>query len=262
MEATQLKQLVDYVYQAEKNKQEITKITSSLYPNLQIEQAYLIQEHLIEQKVGEGLSVIGPKMGLTSKAKMEQMNVEDPIFGYVFDNMLIDEDEPVSMSNFIHPKMEPEIGFILEKDLYGSDVTAEQVIEHTRYIFPAVEVIDSRYENFNFTLPDVIADNTSAAGVIFGYKMSLPTALELDVLGVTVKINGQTQAFGTGAAVLGHPAESVARLARMLSKSGKGVKKDQPILTGGITEALHLNSGDIVHVDYGELGQLSFRVTS
>lgn len=122
-------------------------------------------------------------------------------------------------------------------------------------------MIDSRYENFNFTLPDVIADNTSAAGALFGYKMSDPTSLSLNVLGVSIKINGETKAFGTGAAVLGHPAESVARLAQMLYKKGKAVKANQPILTGGMTEAIRINAGDFVHVDYGQLGHLSFSVT-
>ncbi|MEK5427806.1 2-keto-4-pentenoate hydratase [Cytobacillus sp. FSL R7-0680] len=261
MESVQVKKLANYVHQAEKEKRVITKITSDLYPTLSIEEAYLIQEQLITNKENEGLKIIGPKMGITSKAKMKQMNVDNPIYGFVFDSMVIEEEEQISLSDYIHPKIEPEIGFILKEDLYGKDISIEEVLRKTKYVFPAIEVIDSRYENFNFTLPDVIADNTSAAGALFGYKMSDPTSLSLDVLGVSIKINGETKAFGTGAAVLGHPAESVARLAQMLYKKGKAVKANQPILTGGMTEAIRINAGDFVHVDYGQLGHLSFSVT-
>ncbi|MBD7938671.1 MULTISPECIES: 2-keto-4-pentenoate hydratase [Cytobacillus] len=261
MEMTQVKKLADYVHQAEKEKREITKITSNLYPSLTIDEAYLIQEQLILDKKNEGLRIIGPKMGITSKAKMKQMNVDNPIYGFVFDRMVIEEDEQISMADYIHPKIEPEIGFILKKDLYGDDITVEEVLNATKYVFPAVEVIDSRYENFNFTLPDVIADNTSAAGAIFGYKMSDPNSLALDVLGASIKINGEVKAFGTGAAVLGHPAESIARLAQMLFKKGKAVKANEPILTGGMTEAIMLHAGDLVEVDFGQLGHLSFSVT-
>lgn len=262
MEREQVKKLAGYVHQAEKDKREITKITSELYPTLSIEEGYLIQEQLITDKEKEGLKIVGPKMGITSEAKMKQMNVDNPIYGYVFDSMVIEEDEQIALSDYIHPKIEPEIGFILKEDLYGKDVTVEEVLSKTKYVFPAIEVIDSRYENFNFTLPDVIADNTSAAGALLGYKMSDPGSIALDLLAVSIKINGELKAFGTGAAVLGHPAESVARLAKMLYEKGKSVKANQPILTGGMTEAIRIQAGDYVHVDYGRLGHLSFPVTS
>src|SRR5699024_5058033 len=197
MDQQLIKKLANYVHRAEKEKREIVKITADLYPDLTIEEAYLVQEELIQEKLTEGKKIIGPKMGITSEAKMKQMNVDDPIYGYVFDYMVVEEGDSISVSDYIHPKVEPEIGFILKEDL---------------------EIIDSRYENFNFTLPDVIADNTSAAGAIFGTDLKRPESLELDVVGVTLSVNGEIKALGAGAAVLGHPAHSVARLANMLSE--------------------------------------------
>src|SRR5699024_10005777 len=118
--------------------------------------------------------IIGPKMGITSEAKMKQMNVDDPIYGYVFECMVVEEGDSISVSDYIHPKVEPEIGFILKEDLEGPEVTALDVLPAAEYACPALEIIDSRYENFNFTLPDVIADNTSAAGAIFGTDLKRP----------------------------------------------------------------------------------------
>ncbi|RDU38745.1 4-oxalocrotonate decarboxylase [Neobacillus piezotolerans] len=260
MDKETVKELATYLHNAEKEHREIIKITAELYPDLSIEDAYLVQEELVRQKIEEGRKVIGPKMGITSEAKMKQMNVKDPIYGYVFDYMVVNEGESISLNDYIHPKVEPEIGFILSQDLQGPGVTALDVMRVTEYVFPAIEIIDSRYENFNFTLPDVIADNTSAAGAVYGTSLKRPDALELDVVGVTLSINGEIQALGAGAAVLGHPANSVARLANMLSKKGEKVKAGQPILTGGLTEAVRLTPGDYVSAKFGGLGDISFFV--
>lgn len=253
-----MQELVDYVHTAEKEKKEIRKITGELYPELTIEEAYVIQHELIQQKIEEGNKIIGPKMGITSEAKMRQMKVDDPIYGYVFDYMVVGDGDSISMSNYIHPKVEPEIGFILAEDLEGPNVTLDDVLQVTEFIFPAIEIIDSRYTNFDFTLPDVIADNTSAAGAVFGTCLKKPESLELDVVGVTLSINGEIRSLGAGAAVLNHPANSVARLAHMLSKKGEKVKAGQPILTGGITSAIPISPGDYVSAKYGGLGEVSF----
>lgn len=258
MDNQKIKELADYVHHAYKDKKEIKKITSDLYPELTIEEAYIIQQELIRQHLEEGHELLGPKMGLTSEAKMKQMNVDDPIYGYVFRHMV--EEGDVDISGYIHPKIEAEIAFVLSEDLGGPDVTAFDVLKATKFIIPAIEIIDSRYENFNFTLADVIADNTSAAGVVFGEKHFGPAEFDLDVIGVNLKINGELKDSGTSAAVLGNPVNSVARLARMLSEEGKVIKAGEPVLTGGITAAHLIEKGDHVAVKYSGIGEVSFFV--
>lgn len=253
-------EFTEYVHNAEKDKKEIEKITAQLYPTLTIEEAYMIQEELIKQKLEQGYKIVGPKMGITSEAKMKQMNVKDPIYGYIFDYMIVEDGDFISLSDYIHPKVEPEIGFVLGKDLEGPNITVQDVLDATEYVFPAIEIIDSRYENFNFTLPDVIADNTSARGAVFGTNLRNPEDVALDMVGVTLSINGKVQALGAGAAVLGHPANSVARYANMISRKGQKVKAGQPILTGGLTEAIRLSAGDFVQVKLGGIGEVSFFV--
>lgn len=257
MEKEVLQATAAFLNEAESKKKEVTRITAERHPHLSIDEAYLIQQELLNLKLAEGHQIAGPKMGLTSDAKMKQMNVEDPIYGYVFDYMVLSDGEELDTEELIHPKVEPEIAFILKKDLEGPGITGAHVLQATEYVFPALEIIDSRYENFNFTLPDVIADNTSASRVVFGSDLRQPDGLELDLIGVTLSINGEIKSLGAGAAVLGHPAYSVARLANMLARKGQALKAGQPILTGGITAAIRLSPGDYVSAKLGGLGEVS-----
>ncbi|MDM5327609.1 fumarylacetoacetate hydrolase family protein [Neobacillus sp. CF12] len=258
---SQYNEIAKYLVSAEVDRREVAKVTSNLKPDLTVEEAYLVQQEIVTIKLNEGKRMIGPKMGLTSLAKMKQMGVEEPIYGYVFDYMLIENGGKARLSDQIHPKVEAEIAFVMGEDLEGPGVTGAQVLAKTEYVLPALEIIDSRYENFNFTLPDVIADNASTSRVVFGTSLKKPDQFELDLVGATLSINGEIKELGAGAAVLGHPAHSVAMLANMLARKGEKVRKGDVILTGGITGAIRLNYGDIVSGKFDGLGEVTFTVT-
>ena len=140
------------------------------------------------------------------------------------------------------------VAFILGRDIEGPGITGAHVLAATEYVVPALEIIDSRYENFQFSLPDVVADNASSSRVIFGTTLRRPDELELDLLGVTLSLNGRIQDLGAGAAVLGHPANAVAMLANMLARKGLKLKAGQVILAGAITGAILLTAGMVVKV--------------
>ncbi|UFJ41101.1 2-keto-4-pentenoate hydratase [Brevibacillus humidisoli] len=250
--------LAQKLVDAERNRQEVVRLTAE-HPDLSVEDGYRIQEELVEIKRQQGHRVLAAKMGFTSRAKMKQMNVHEPIYGYIFDYMAV-EDGVLDLDQLIHPKVEAEIAFVLGRDIEGPGITGAQVLAATEYVLPALEIIDSRYENFQFTLPDVIADNTSASRVFLGPNLKKPGDLELDLLGVTLSINGQLKDLGAGAAVLGHPAHSVAMLANMLSRKGRKLKKGDLILTGGITGAHQLAEGDVVSAKWDGLGSIDFVV--
>lgn len=249
-----------YLHQAETERREVLRLTAD-HPELTEEDGYLIQAELVKLKRELGHRVVGAKMGLTSQAKMKQMKVADPIYGFLFEYMVVPDGGAISMSELIHPKVEAEIAFVLKEDLQGPGITSADVLAATEYVLPALEIIDSRYENFKFTLPDVIADNASSSRVVFGSRLVRPEGLELDLAGVLLSINGQVRDAAAGAAVLGHPAESIARLANMLAASGEKVRAGQPILSGGVTEALLLTAGDIVTAKVDGIGEVSFTVT-
>ncbi|AKP46256.1 2-keto-4-pentenoate hydratase [Bacillus smithii] len=261
MDRKKYRELAEFLINAEKEKREVVRLTSEI-PDLTPEQAYRIQEELVNLKLANGHRIIGPKMGLTSFAKMQQMKVNEPIYGYVLDDMLIESGETVSFSEFIHPKVEIEIAFFLGEDIKGPGVTSAQVMSATAYVAPALEIIDSRYKNFQFTLPDVIADNASASRVVIGNKLTPLSSLttDLELIGAVLYINGELKANGAGAAILNHPANSIAALANMLARSGKKLQAGDIILAGAITEAIMLANGDVVHGKLDQLGDVSFAV--
>ncbi|AJO20409.1 2-hydroxyhexa-2,4-dienoate hydratase [Bacillus paralicheniformis] len=261
MNATALKDTARLLYLAETEKREVERITKD-YPELTVEEAYAIQEELIQLKLWDGNGIIGPKMGLTSRAKMEQMNVEEPIYGYIFEDMIVPNGGSIRMNELIHPKVEAEIAFVLGKDIEGPGVTKEKVLEAVAELIPVLEVIDSRYENFSFTLPDVIADNASSSRVVLGEKVKMPDHFKLDEAKVSLVINGEVKEQGTGAAVVGHPANSAAMLANMLSRKKQKLAAGSIILTGGVTGAVMLQPGDRVSAQVEGLGDVSFSVQS
>jgi len=261
MSREELKKIAQHLVGAEIEKYEVEKVTLTHKPDLTVEEAYLVQQEIINMKLNEGKRIIGPKMGLTSYAKMKQMGIDEPIYGYVFDYMLIENGGKLPLHDMIHPKVEAEIAFVIGEDIEGPGVTGAQVLAKTEYVLPALEIIDSRYKNFNFTLPDVIGDNASTSRVVFGTTLKKPDQFELDLVGTTLSINGEIKELGAGAAVLGHPAHSVAMLANMLARKGERVKKGDCILTGGITSALLLKNGDVVSGKFDGLGEVSFTVT-
>ena len=249
----------NYLYHAEKDKIEVQKITAERISGLTISEAYLIQDELINLREQDGHKVIAKKMGLTSKAKWEQMGVDSPIVGYLFDDMM-ETNNVIKISDYIHPKVEAEIGIVLKNDLHGPNVTIDDVLKNIDYVFSCVEVIDSRYQNFDFTLPDVIADNTSAKGAVFSNKKLSSDNIDLPTEEVTLKINGELQAEGNGAAVLGHPAEAVVFLTKFLSEKGESVKSGLPIMTGALTAASLIRAGDVIEVTYTNLDPIKIKV--
>ena len=250
-----------FLYDAEAEGREVVRITKDQFPEMTVDDAYQIQRELIKLKLDQGRKIIGLKMGLTSQAKMNQMNVHEPIYGYLLDDMLVDDGGQLAIGPLIHPRAEAEIAFILGEDIAGPGVSAAQVMAATKYVLPALEIIDSRYENFNFTLPDVIADNASSSRLVLGSTLTPPDAQELDLAGTTLWINGELKELGAGAAVLGHPANAIAQLANMLARSGEKLKAGQVILSGAITGAISIKEGDFVQVKISGLGEVSVNVT-
>lgn len=243
---------------AEVKKEAIERFTKHRYPDLTVEQAYHIQEAVVQTRRVEGHRIVAPKMGLTSKAKWDQMGVDTPIYGYIFSDMEL--EDTIKFSDYIHPKIEAEIGIVLSEDMAGPDVTRDDVLNNIAYVFSAVEVIDSRYENFDFKLSDVIADNASAKGYVFSKEHMDANELDMENEVAQIIINGETVAEGMGRNVLDHPAESIVALVKLLSEQGQVLKSNEPIMTGGMTPAVLIKPGDQIQVKYTTLPTINLEV--
>lgn len=257
LDAQTIAALADRVQHAQDHRHTITKLTDE-HPSMSIEDGYAVQDELLRRWTARGERLVGRKAGLTSKAKMLQMGVHVPSFGMLLSSYARPENGAIEMDQLLHPKIEAEIAFVMKDELQGQ-VTIEQVIAATDYIIPAVEVIDSRYENFKFDLPSVIADNSSSARYVTGGRPLDPRAVDLRTIGVVIEKNGQIQALGASAAVLGHPAQAIVMLVKFLADRGQTLPAGSFVMTGGITEAIPVARGDNVIARFQDMGSVSFR---
>ena len=256
-QATILK-LAEHLENAELNARDVTMITGD-HPNMDWDDAYAIQGEIRRRKEARGARTVGLKAGLTSFAKMKQMGVETPVFGFVSDYMARPDGGEIKHAEMIHPKVEAEICIVTKSALKGPGCTIAHVMAATDFVLPAVEVIDSRYRDFKFDLKSVIADNTSSSRFVIGGRARDLDELDLRTLGVVLEINGEIKSMAAGAAVLGHPLAAVAMMANHLGARGQDIPAGTFIMTGGVTEAFLVNPGDNVSVRFQDLGTVSMR---
>jgi 2-oxo-3-hexenedioate decarboxylase len=250
--------LAEHLENCELNAQDTLKITDD-HPDMDWDDAYLIQEEIKRRKMARGTKIAGLKAGLTSFAKMKQMGVETPCFGFVTDYGCVPDGGEVKVSELIHPKVEPEIVFVMKHALKGPGCHIGAVLAATDFIMPGIEVIDSRYRDFKFDLKSVIADNTSASRFVLGGTIKAPGDVDMRTLGVVMEKNGEVVSLGAGAAVLGHPATAIAMLANHLGARGQEIPAGAMILSGGVTEAVAVKAGDNVTLRVQHLGSVSLK---
>ena len=243
---------------AERLKKPIEPFTSST--EISVDDAYRIQLLQINEKLKEA-QLVGMKIGLTSKVMQTMFNVDTPDFGHILNTMVFENGQTISVSQFIAPKIEFELAFVLKEDLTGPNVTSEQVLAATEAIVPAIEIIDSRIKNWQFKFEDTVADNGSSAGAVLGEKHPVPSLEQLADIRVVAKKNGEVFDEGMSSAVMGNPAKAVAWLANMLADYDITLKAGHFILAGAITAAVPVESGDVFEVDFGSYGEvnLSFK---
>lgn len=222
---------------------------------LSLEDAYAIQAGSIQRRLDRGERRVGVKMGFTSRAKMLQMGLSDVIWGRLTDAMQIEEGTSIDLSRYVHPRVEPELAFFLKKPLSGS-VTGPEALAAVEAIAPALEIIDSRYKDFKFTLPEVIADNASSSSFVIGPWQD--PEIDFNNLGLTLDINGRTLQVGSTAALLGHPLRSLIAAARVSAQAGEPLQAGWIVMAGGATPAEWIKPGQYVSVEMERLGRAGF----
>lgn len=220
-----------------------------------LEEAYAVQRVLIEHRLARGARQVGVKMGFTSRAKMVQMGVSDMIWGRLTSDMWIEEGGSIALSRYVHPRVEPEVCFLLSKRLEGH-VTPLQALAAVEAVAPALEVIDSRYRDFKFSLPDVVADNASSSGFVVGAWHRPDT--DLSNLGLVLSFDGRTVEMGSTAAILGSPVRALVAAARLAAEQGEALEAGSLILAGAATAAVALRPGVAVRCEFQNLGSVAF----
>lgn len=250
--------LANHLAKAEQTGNGVQPLTD-LEPELTIEQAYQVQLVTIERKLESGARITGKKIGLTSLAMQQMLGVDQPDYGHLLDEMVVENGGQVSFKRVLQPKVEAEIAFVLKKDLAGPRVNAMDVLLATDYILPAIEIVDSRVLNWQIKLPDTIADNASSGLYVLGGRPVKIDALDLAQIGMVLYKNGEVMNTGVGAAALGNPAVCVAWLANKLHEFGISLKAGEVILSGALSAAVDAEPGDHFAARLAHLGDVSVR---
>ncbi len=250
--------------EAEKTRVQIRQISLD-HPEMTLEDAYAIQREWVRLKQKEGQTIIGHKIGLTSRAMQQSSQIDTPDYGTLLDRMVFAEGGDIPMDRFIVPRVEIELAFILAKRLEGPDVTIFDVLNATDHITPAIEIIDQRCPQVDpetrrmRKVFDTISDNAANAGIILGGRPIRPQDLDLRWIAGLCYKNGVIEETGVAAGVVNHPANGIAWLARMFAPHGVALEPGQVILAGSFIRPVPAASGDTFHVDYGPLGGIGFR---
>lgn len=249
-----LNRFADKLHQAFINHTPTGQITAER--GLTLDDAYQVQRRLIERRPGK---LAGRKMGLTSRAKMDQMGVDVPIYGHLTEDMRLTSGGSIAHAKHCHPRCEPEIAFIMGAALKGpTDIAAAQAA--VKSVCVALEVIDSRYKDFKFTLEDVVADNASSSHFVLGEQQFAPADVDISNLGMVLELNGQVKETGSSAAILDNPWRSLVELVGLLAPLGESLSAGDVVLAGAATKAVAVSPGDVARVIVDGLGQAEFSV--
>lgn len=249
-------QLAASLYEAHRTAAPIDRLTES--HDLTISDAYDIQSRFVDRRIEDGAEIVGHKIGLTSDGIQEQLGVTEPDFGRILDTMFL-EDGTIPTDDLIEPRVEPEVGFMIDEDL-EPPVTYLDVLSATRFVVPVLEVIDSRIRDWDIRIQDTIADNASSALYLTGQTRRSIDGTDLSLEGVKLYRNGTLESSGVGAAVLSHPARAVAWLANTLGDLDRTLKAGHFVLSGSFTPAIDIEPGDVLSAEFASIGSLTVHV--
>jgi 2-oxo-3-hexenedioate decarboxylase len=252
-----LAKLAELVDDAARNATAVPQLT--LGNEISPDEGYAIQALAFQRRLARGEKQVGIKMGLTSRAKMIQVNVDEVIWGQLTDAMRVEDGGTISLKNYVHPRVEPEVAFLLKRPLSGA-VSPAEAVTAIAAVAPAMEIIDSRYENFKFTLPDVVADNASSSGFVLGAWSDPGT--DLSNRGMIMEFDGRPVQIGSTAAILGDPIRSLVAAARMVGKAGFRLEAGWVVMAGAATAAQALVPGVHVRNSVEGLGHVAFNVAA
>ena len=257
----QITEAANRLYEAEKARIQIPALTIS--HEMDMDDAYAIQKAWVDRKITEGAEVVGYKIGLTSRAMQMAVNIDQPDYGVLLDDMLFPNNGEISANDFTDPRIETEFAFVLKKPLFGETVSLDQVLDATDHVVPALELIAARsyrtdpQTGYTRKVFDTIADNAANAGIILGDERVKPEDIDLRWAGALLYLNDQIEETGLAAGVLDHPAHGISWICRRFAPHGIGLEPGQLLLSGSFTRPVMVSPNDHIRADYGPLGEIN-----
>lgn len=260
-ESPSLEDLAAQLHDAEVTRRTIRPLSEQV-PGLSVADSYRIQQLNVSRRLRDGGAIVGQKVGLTSAAMQEQLGVDEPDYGVLFADMLVDDGQPIPVSGLIQPRVEAEVAFIMERELRGPSVTEADALEAIAGALPVIEVIDSRISAWKIGLTDTIADNASCAKVVRGKVVTPIAEIDLRTIGMILTINGEIVSTAAGAAVLGNPIRGLVWLANKLAEFGVSLRPGDLVLAGALHASISVTEGMSVHAEFANIGGITAEFTS
>ena len=248
----------DALFDALRTRTTIAPLTEQA-PGITIEDAYRVSQRMLERRLADGETMIGKKIGVTSKVVMDMLNVRQPDFGFLTNTMVYGNNAEIPADSLIAPRAEGEIAFVLKADLNGPGITNADVIAATDFVMPCFEIVDSRITDWKIKIEDTVADNASCGAIVLGDRTVSPLDVDLATCGIVVELNGEIISTGAGAAAMGSPVNAVAWLANTLGAFGIELKAGEVILSGSLVPLQPVAAGDTLHMEIGGIGQAAVR---
>jgi 2-oxopent-4-enoate/cis-2-oxohex-4-enoate hydratase len=255
----QIDRLAETLFVAERDRVAIDKVSDGAV--ISVDDAYAIQQRNVRRRQAQGARLVGRKIGITSQAVMTWLKVNEPDFGALFDDMMVDDGGTIAVASLVQPRVEGEIAFVLAQDLLSEHTTAVDVVSATAWIAAAIEIIDSRIKDWSLTIADTVADNASSARFVVAAQKTPLDNVDLALAGCALRKNGAVVSSGAGAACLGHPVNAVVWLARALAKRGTPLRAGDVVLSGALCPVVPVAAGDRIDVDVAHVGRCSVRFT-
>jgi 2-oxopent-4-enoate/cis-2-oxohex-4-enoate hydratase len=250
----------DELYGALRERSVVAPLTERV-PGITIDDAYYVSLRMLERRKADGERVIGKKIGVTSPAVQNMLDVHQPDFGYLTDRMRYASGDEVPISReLIQPRAEGEIAFLLGKDLHGPGITTDDVLGATEAVMPCFEIVDSRIRDWKIRIQDTVADNASSGLFVLGAPVS-PRAVDFVGCRIEVEKNGQALSSGQGSAALGSPLLCVAWLANTLGRFGIKLGAGEVVLSGSLVPLEPVRAGDHMSLQIAGIGPASVRFT-
>lgn len=247
----------DHLVAAAASREQMTQL-SVTWPDIGIEDAYAISTEVARRRMDRGAKLIGHKIGLTSKAMREAVGVDEPDYGYLFDDMVVEDGATVARADYCVPRVELELAFVVGRPLKGPGIGLLDVLRATEYVVPAIEIIDARVQNPR-KIFDTVSDNGAAAGIVTGGRPVAPDQVDLRWVGGALYRNAEIEETGLALGVMGHPALGIAWLANKLAPFETTLEPGHILLSGSFIRPVWAEPGDTLRADFGDLGSVAVR---
>ncbi|MGJ4842886.1 2-oxo-hept-4-ene-1,7-dioate hydratase [Leifsonia sp. Le1] len=258
LEDSTIHSIADELAAAERDRSTVPLLTAR-HPEMTVEDSYAVQNVWKERGIAAGRRLVGHKIGLTSKVMQQATGITEPDYGVIFDDMVFETGSVIPFDAYSNVRIEVELAFVLGESLTGPDCTLYDVLDATKYVVPALEILSSRIEMAGRTIVDTISDNAAMGGMVVGGRPVAVDAVDLRWVSALLYRNETIEESGVAAAVLNHPASGVAWLANKLAAHGTTLEAGEIVLAGSFTRPMWVERGDTVHADYGTLGAITCR---